>query len=192
MGENYLEFAISTAKEAGRLLMRNHGKMQKLEWKLKTNFKTQVDDESDALIRGRIQGRFPQHNIYSEENKDKLGRSRYSWVVDPLDGTIPYTYGFADHWGVCIALAKENEPIVGVIYAPLRKEMYYAEKGTGAFCNSKRIKVGEQDNLNRSVVACGPGKEIPEFKRIDQLEFEKNLYSDNGVTITISTGCASI
>lgn len=192
MNQRYLEFAINTARDAGKILMQNYGKMHQLEWKLRTNFKTQVDDESDALIRERIHSKFPNHNIYSEENKDKLGKGIFSWIIDPLDGTIPYTYGFCDHFSVCISLAREKEPILGVIYAPLREELYFAEKGKGAFCNHNKIKVALEENVNKSIIGAGAGKETPEFSRIEQMEYERKLYSKNGVTITINTGCASL
>ncbi len=192
MGENYLGFAVKTAREAGDLLMRNYGKMQKLEWKLKTNFKTQVDDESDDLIRQRIQSRFPEHSIYSEENKDKIGKRNFGWIVDPLDGTISYTYGLCDHFSVCISLAKERELILGVIYAPLRKELYFAEKRNGAFCNNERIKVMSEDNLNKAIIGFGSGKDTPQFKRTDITKFIFKLYDVEGITHSIDTACASI
>ena len=189
---NYRTFAVKTALKAGDILMRNYGKIQALEWKLKTNFKIQVDDESDALIREEISRKFPAHSIYSEENRDKLGKSDLSWVVDPLDGTIPYTYGFCDHFSVCISLARGKKPIVGVIYAPLRNELYVAEEGNGVHCNNRKIRVSRNNNLNRSIIGFGAGKELPEFKRVDQIKYEKNLLDVNGVTTTINTGCASV
>ena len=185
-------FAVKTALKAGDILIRNYGKMQNLEWKLKTNFKTQVDDESDTFIREEISREFPAHNIYSEENKDKYEKSDLSWVVDPLDGTIPYTYGFCDHFSVCVSLVKGRKPIVGVIYAPLRDELYLAEEGNGAFCNGQIIRVLKHDDVNRSIIGFGAGKELPEFKRVDQIKYEKNLYNENGVVIAINTGCASV
>lgn len=188
----YRDFAVSVAREAGTLLMRNYGKMQTLEWKLRTNFKTQVDDESDKLINDRIKNAFPKHSIYSEELSDREKGSEYKWVVDPLDGTIPYTYGFCDHFSVCLSLVKGRTPIVGVIYAPLRDELYTAVEGKGAFLNNERIKVSLEESLNHAVLSCGPGKEIPQFKRVDQIEYEKKLYSENGAVIAINTGCASV
>src|SRR3989344_1411149 len=137
----YTEFAIQTAREAGNLLIKNYGEMHKLEWKLRTNFKIEVDDLSDRLIRKRINDKFPSHGINSEEGKDKIGRYDFVWVVDPLDGTIPYTYGVNDHFGVCIALVSQGSPIVGVTFAPLRRELYVAEQGKGEFCNGSPIKV---------------------------------------------------
>ncbi len=89
---------------------------------------------------------FPDHNIYSEEQQNVDRGSEFTWVVDPLDGTIPYTFGISDHFSVSIALVKKNTPILGVIYAPKRNELYVAEKGEGAFCNDFRIHYGHQQS----------------------------------------------
>ena len=192
MENNYLNFAIRTAKEAGNYLMSQYGKMQTLEWKLKTNFKTQVDDHNDELIRRRIKETFPDHNIYSEE-QDALNRnSKFSWVVDPLDGTIPYRYGITDHFSVCIALARGKTPVLGVIYAPKRKELYTAEKDQGAFCNGKKIHVLDEDDVNHALVGLDGGKETSSFKRASLAAYEAKLLSPDGVTCTFSSGCASV
>jgi len=108
----FLEFAIKTARLAGdNILMRDYGRILNLEWKDRVEFKTKIDDESDKFIRKEISEHFPDHNIISEETRDKNTRSQYSWVVDPLDGTIPFTYGFTDHFSVCIGLTREKLPV---------------------------------------------------------------------------------
>ncbi len=185
---SFLDFAVDTAREAGKILMGNYGKMQTIEWKLKNNFKTQVDDKSDRLIRERITAAFPGHSIYSEEADAVRHESEYSWVVDPLDGTIPYTCGASDHFSVCIALTKGNTPVLGVVYAPLRNELYTAEEGTGAFCNGARISVGSNSDINRAMVCYDLGK----GDRGKILPIYAKLISDEGVTYPASYACASV
>lgn len=182
------DIAVSIAKEAGELLLRHYGKMQKLEYKLKTNFKTEVDDLSDALIRKRIKENFPEHNIYSEEEKAIDNKSEYSWVIDPLDGTLPYTLGISDHFAVSIALAKDKKPILGVIYAPLRDELYIAEEGLGTICNYQEIKVAPNDNINKTLLGMDLGK----TERTNILGIYKKLISDDGITYPVSYACASV
>ena len=189
---NYREFAISVAKEAGNLLMRHYGKMQKLEWKLATNFKTQVDDESDKLIRERIKENFPKHNIYSEEQDAIEQKSEYNWVIDPLDGTIPYAYGISDHFTVCVALVRNKTPILGVTYAPKRKELYVAEKGKGASCNGEKITSSLEDELNHAIIALEGGKATKFFNRKSIVPYVKNFYGNDGVVCALSSGCASV
>ena len=186
------KFAIETAQEAGNLLMRNYGRMQSLDWHSRTNFKIEVDDLSDKLIRKRIEDTFPEHNIYSEEQEGIDRNSEFSWVIDPLDGTIPYTYGISDHFSVCIALVKEKEPVLGVIYAPKRNEIYVAEKGAGAFCNADAISVSLEDNINHALVGTDPGRESKQYRRQDFAPTYRRLYSSNGIVALLCSGCASV
>ena len=81
---HYRNFAITLAQDAGKILMRHYGHMQKIEHKSRTDFKTRVDDESDAFIRRKIIHTFPDHNIYSEEERTRNRNSDFSWVIDPL------------------------------------------------------------------------------------------------------------
>lgn len=189
---NYKDFAISTAKEAGLILMSNYGKMQELEWNAKQHFRTEVDRMNDELIRKRIKEDFPGHNIYSEENKGINRNSEFSWVFDPLDGTIPYRYGTTDHFSVCIALAFRKTPILGVIYAPKREELYYAEQGKGAFCNNKKISVSLEENINNVIMGLDGGKETRFFKRANIASYIERLYSPDGITCFLASGCASV
>jgi len=189
---DFRKFAIETAREAGKILMENYGKMQELDWNSKTHFRTVIDQMSDELIRRRIKENFPQHNIYSEENKDFENGSEFSWVVDPLDGTIPYRYGITDHFSVCIALCHGKKPILGVIYAPLRNELYVAEEGRGAFCNDKRIFVLRGEDVNKVIMGFDGGKETPEFKRTELTPYLERIYRQDGISCFLCSGCASV
>lgn len=184
----YKKFAIQVAKDAGQLLMDNYGGLQRLEFKLKTNFKTQVDDLSDKFIREAIMKEFPDHNIYSEEQNDKQNNSDYSWVVDPLDGTLPYTFGISDHFGVSIALVKGKTPVVGVIYAPKRNELYVAELNGGAFLNGSPIKVAAVDDINKAMIGVDYGL----YSRDNIINYQRKLLAADGVTYPVSYACASV
>ena len=184
----YKEFAIRVAKEAGKILMDHYGELQKLEYTLRTNFKIKVDDESDSLIRSAIMEEFPDHNILSEEQENRQNDSEYSWVVDPLDGTLPYTFGISDHFGISIALVKGKAPILGVIYAPMRDELYTAELNKGAFLNQSAIRVSLVENINRAMIGVDYGK----LSRGRIVGYQEKLLSDNGITYPVSYGCASV
>ena len=184
----YLDFAVATAQEAGALLMEHFGKIQKLEWKLRTNFKTQVDDASDDLIRRRIEARFPGHRIYSEELAAKETGSKFVWVVDTLDGTLPYTIG-ENHFSVCIGLVHGVTLILGVIFAPMRNELYVAEREGGAFLNGEPIRVADVSNLNHALLPAETGK-VPNRER--KTELEQQLLAEHGATFVFTYGCASV
>jgi len=187
-----LEFAIQIATEAGKILMKNYGLMQKLEWNKKTHFKTEVDDLSDKLIRMKIGKIFPQDNIYSEESDALEQKAKFSWIIDPLDGTIPYRYGITDHFSVCVGRTRGKTPVLGVINAPKRREIYVAEIGKGAFCNHETIKVLDEENLNKVIMGLDGGKETEYFKRASLAPYIARVYSPNGITCFTASGCASV
>lgn len=182
------DFAVGVALEAGESLMDNFEKMHSLEWKLRTNFKTEVDDASDRLIREAIIKRFPSHNILSEENADRDVGSKLNWVVDPLDGTLPYTSGINDHFSVCLALAEGLNPILGVIWAPKRGDLYVAFSKGGASKNGEQIKVAQNIEINRTLMGIDSGK----LNRTGALKFLEKLLGPDGITCNFSSGCASV
>ena len=188
----YGTFAIETAKEAGKIVMERYHQASELEWKIPTNFRTDADVEIDALIRDRILEAYPTHNIYSEEDADIVKESDFSWVVDPIDGTIPWLRGTTDHFSVCIALAKGKKPVLGVTYAPAREEMYFAVKGNGAYCNGERITTSDQTDINRILLGVDVGKERTNFQRANIAKYFEKAYAPDGVTTCLSSACASV
>lgn len=183
-----LDFATKLAKEAGAIMLSHYEEAKQLEWKLPTNFKTEVDDEIDHLVRQRITERYPAHAIYTEEADDKETHSDHRWVVDPLDGTLPYTRGISDHFGICISLVKDRTPILGVFYAPKRQELYRAETGQGAWLNDQPIQVSKLDNINHSMIALDYGK----IDREKHMPLQAKLLAQDGVGHTFSLACAGM
>lgn len=183
----YKEFAVSLASEMGANIKQGYGKMHNLEWKLRINFKTEIDDDNDALARERIRKEYPDHSIMSEEKDAHQGLSEYTWVVDPLDGTLPFSYGISDHCGVSIALAHKGIPVLGVINLPLRGEMYVAEQGKGAYLNGKKIKGAVVEDINHAMVGLDYGK----IDRTAILRLQEKLLGPKGVTYTVAYGCAT-
>ncbi|MBI2596275.1 inositol monophosphatase [Candidatus Daviesbacteria bacterium] len=184
----YKDFAVDLSLKAGELLMDNFEKMHRLEWKLRTNFKTEVDDLSDNLIREAIIKRFPSHNILSEENIDRDMGSKLNWVVDPLDGTLLYTSGINDHFSVCLSLAEGLNPVLGVIYAPKRNDLYVAFAKGGASKNNEPIQVAQNIDLNRTLMGIDFGK----LNRTGDIKYLERLLSPDGITCNFSSGCASV
>jgi len=188
MKSEFRDFIIDTATNAGRILMKYHGQIQKVTYKIKTDFKTQADDASDSFIRDRLHHRFPDYNIFSEEEKDFTTISPYSWVIDPLDGTFPFTFGTSDHFSVCISLVKDKTPVIGVIYAPLRKELYVAEQGEGVTCNGDKINCQNPSSLNKAMIAMDYGKLDRQALDI----YHQKLLAPNGSLTPVTFNCASV
>ncbi len=111
---------------------------------------TLADVETENKIRDIISVEFPEHQIIGEEGGSK-GSSDYVWHIDPIDGTNNYI-GRNSDWGVSVGLAYRKEPIIGAIYFPLSKSLYFAEKGKGAFKNGKRIKCSGTKSLEKSII----------------------------------------
>ena len=151
-----LHTAMRAAREAGRLLLEAaHGEIQvdRLE---RRDIKLAVDRRAEEAIIAVLRERFPEHAILSEECGRVGGDSEYLWIVDPLDGTYNYFRGIP-LWCTSIALRKGDEYLVGVIYDPVRDELFRAEKGRGAFLDERPIRISRTAELSASVINFGLG-----------------------------------
>ncbi|MCB4791642.1 MAG: inositol monophosphatase [Elusimicrobia bacterium] len=142
--------AVAAAKKAGRILLSHFGRKISIKTKGDRDYATEMDLRSEKLITTMIRKYFPGDNILAEENKYSSSDSSYKWIIDPLDGTHNYMYGIRD-FGISIALAKNNEIILGVIYMPLNNEAFSAIKGNGAYLNARKISVSKRP-LRRSTM----------------------------------------
>ena len=149
---NYLDAAIEIAREAGQVLMAHRG----VDFELKGDFDlvTVADRASETLIMKRLRERFPDHGIVAEEGGRAEMQSRLRWYVDPLDGTTNFAHGYPQ-WNVTLALAREGEVITGVIFDPLNRELFAAERGAGARLNGAPIRVSKASSLNDALVSTG-------------------------------------
>jgi len=163
--------AIKAAKEAGIILMKYYGKGIKGRVKFEDNLVSKADLEAEKKIISTIKSRYPKHSILSEECGEKKTSSGYKWLIDPLDGTHNYLYGIPI-FGTSIALQKDKEIILGVIYLPYDNQLFVAEKGKGAFLNNKRINVSKTNNLKKAMMLYDGGlqrdKKI-KLKALDKL-----------------------
>lgn len=151
---NFLSIAAEIAREAGGLLKERYERPHEIAYKRPKDIVTEADRRSETLIIGRLRKSFPGHSIVAEEGGGNKNASEYCWYVDPLDGTTNFAHGFP-MFCVSLGLAKNEEVIAGVIYDPLRDELYTAEKGSGAFRNQQRLHVSGVENLSESLLATG-------------------------------------
>lgn len=184
----YLSFAIGVATEAGQLVLDFHNRRLDPIWTSRTHFKTAADDASDTLIRKEIAEHYPGHNIWSEEGEPLEKGSPFTWVIDSVDGTIDLVTGITDHFSVCLALCEYKTPVIGVVNAVKRGELYSAEKGKGAFCNRKPIRVSDVTDINHVLMCADSGKD----NRTSHLPYLKKLLGPKGIACPFSTGCASV
>jgi len=151
---NYLEVAEKTAREAGVVLLENLGKVKKIEFKAKNSLVTEVDKLSEEIIINNIKKSFPSHDIFAEESGRHSENSDYLWLIDPIDGTTNYAHAYP-FFSISIALEVKGEVEIGLVYDPVKDEMFTAEAGKGAHLNGELIKVSKSDSIEHSHVCTG-------------------------------------
>ncbi len=151
-----IETARIAARAAGKILCENYGKIPEgaVRAKSKTDFLSFVDENSEKAIIDIIRQKYPDHSILAEEGGAEDKSDHYRWIIDPLDGTTNYISGIPN-FAVSIACEYKQELILGVIYDPLRGELFYAEKGQGAFLNGNKISVSKSTRLSQALLATG-------------------------------------
>ena len=155
------EVAIAAAREAGSILRERLGRARDIQFKGVVDLVTDADRAAEAAIAGAIRAAFPDHRILGEEGargeragSATLDDSPFGWIVDPLDGTTNYAHGFP-HFAVSIGVERAGVVVIGVIYDPLRDELFVAERGAGATLNGVPIRVSATTELIRSLLATG-------------------------------------
>ncbi len=151
---HYLETAVDIAREAGALLANYFERRIGFELKGEFDLVTEADRASERLVVERLRSHFPAHGIVAEEGGGHQGSSEYCWYVDPLDGTTNFAHGFP-MFNVTLGLARAGEVIAGVIYDPIRQELFAAELGGGAYLNNRRIRVSSTERLADSLPCTG-------------------------------------
>ena len=157
-----LNIMIKAAEKASKILIRDFGEVEKLQVSIKgpADFVTNSDKKVEKILIEELNKAKKNYSILSEEigkieNSDKDN----FWIIDPIDGTTNFLHG-VPHFAISIALRHKNEIISGLIYDPIKNEMFYAEKDNGAFLNNQRIRVSSKKSLNECLFASGGKKEI--------------------------------
>ena len=151
---HYLETAAEIAREAGALLANYFERRVPFELKGEFDLVTEADRSSERLVVERLRSHFPSHTVIAEEGGGHESASEYRWYVDPLDGTTNFAHSFP-MFNVTLGLARAGEMIAGVVYDPIRQEMFTAERGAGAYLNNRRIHVSAVRQLGDSLASTG-------------------------------------
>lgn len=152
-----LNIAIRAARRAGEIIARAMDRIDRVHISAKTeqDFVTNIDIAAEKAILETIEMAYPRHGILAEESGKKKGQE-FTWIIDPLDGTSNFIHRFP-HFAVSIAVQSQGSKQVehGVVYDPVREELFTATRGTGAQLNGHRIRVSPQKNLNQALLATG-------------------------------------
>ena len=151
---DYVSTAAELSREAGTQILPYLEQPLETEYKGSFDLVTAADRASEKLIVEQLRSRFPGHSIVAEEGSGIDTGSEYVWYVDPLDGTTNFAHGFPA-FCVSIGLAFRAEMVAGAVYDPLREELFSAERGSGAYLNSRRIQVSNRESLKESLIATG-------------------------------------
>ncbi len=179
-----LSIASQIARDAGDFLRNHFGKVQQVKKAETHDIKLQIDVDCQRLIETQLLKAFPKHSIIGEEESYGDSQVEYRWVVDPLDGTVNYNHGIP-HFAVSIALQQSNpkaksasifggyELQLGVVYDPMRDELFTTEKGKGTYLNGHPIFVSQRSRIEEAILALGFSKSeesiqrgLPHFQRL--------------------------
>jgi len=171
----YLMASEEAARKAGQLLKENISKSDEIFYKGAVDLVTPFDTKAQRTILDHLSSFFPDHGYLAEEGLSQNKGAEMRWIIDPLDGTTNYAHHFPV-FTISIALERRSEIVLGLVYDPMREEMFSALKGKGAFLNDKKISVSDIDELDKSLLATG----FPYDVRVNQ---ENNVSHFNNFII---------
>ena len=160
-----LNIMIKASEKASRILIRDFGELENLQVSKKgpKDFVTNADIKAEKIIIEELKKARPNYSIISEENGTEKNKDNSNfWIIDPIDGTINFLHG-VPHFAISIALQSNNEIVCGLIFDPIKDELFYAEKNNGAFFNNQRIRVSKKRDIDECLFAVGKGKDYPDL-----------------------------
>ena len=152
-----LNIMIKAGERASKILIRDFGEIEKLQVSKKgpSDFVTNSDLKTEKIIIDELKKARPNYSIISEENGIEINKDKnHTWIIDPIDGTINFLHGIP-HFAISIALKSYDEIVSGLIFDPIKNEIFFAEKNNGSYFNNHRIKVSKKNNLNDCLFATG-------------------------------------
>lgn len=169
--DRYISVGVEAAQEGGQVLLDWMEKGFTIEYKGVMDLVTDADRAAEQVIIDRIISVFPDHQVLAEEGGASSSKaSRYKWVIDPLDGTTNYTHRFP---AFCVSIGLEIDGVVsvGVVFDPMRKELFVAAKGRGATCNGESISVSQTPTLNEALLVTGFSYDVRQDKTDNNFNF---------------------
>ena len=164
-----LNIMIKASEKASKNLIRDFGELEKLQVSTKGpyDFVTNADLKAEKIIIEELTKSKRDYSIISEESENEISNDKNNtWIIDPIDGTTNFLHG-VPHFAISIALKSNNEIVSGLIYDPIKDEMFYAEKNNGAYLNNQRIRVSNKKKIDNCLFATGGNN-------IEQIKFKKN------------------
>lgn len=151
------DFALNLAKKAGEIIKKGFDSHTKIEWKKEDDTPLTITDQTvNDFVVNEIKKEFPNYGINIEEGGDKESNNEYVWTCDPIDGTMPFSHGYPTFL-FSLALVKDGQPVLGVFYDAILDRMVFAEKGKGATCNGREIRVSDAKEISHHTILDSNG-----------------------------------
>ena len=165
---------IKACRKAAKILIRDFGEIENLQVSLKGpgNFVTASDIKVEKILIEELQKARPTYSILSEEIGEINNDKSFKWIIDPIDGTSNFLHGIP-HFAISIGLEHDKEIICGIIYDPIKDEMFVAEKGNGAYLNNKRMRVSSRSKLEDCLICTGGAKKDSKHRELTLEEYKK-------------------
>ena len=165
---------VKACRKAAKILIRDFGEVEKLQVSLKGpgDFVTASDKKVEKILIEELQKARPNYSILSEEIGKISNDESYKWIIDPIDGTSNFLHGIP-HFAISIGLEHDNEIICGIIYDPIKDEMFAAEKGNGSYMNNQRMRVSSRPKLKDCIIFTGGPKQDSKDKELALEEYKK-------------------
>ena len=165
---------VKVCRKAAKILIRDFGEIENLQVSLKGpgNFVTASDRKVEKIIIEELQKARPTYSILCEEIGEIINDESFKWIIDPIDGTANFLHGIP-HFAISIGLEQDKEIVSGIIYDPIKDEMFVAEKGQGAYLNNKRMRVSARSKLKDCIICTGGPKQDSKHREITLEEYKK-------------------
>jgi myo-inositol-1(or 4)-monophosphatase len=178
--EKFKKVAIEAALKAGAYIEKHVGRIRGVRYKGEINIVTHVDKKAEDIVVGTIRKSFPRHSFLAEEKAYEKRDPDFTWIIDPLDGTTNFLHAFP-FFCVSVAVAYRGDILAGVVYDPMRKELFHARKGKGAFLNKKRIGVSGIRSVKKALLATGFAYDMRRKRKNNIANFVKFLKHSQAV-----------
>ena len=182
---------VKACRKAAKTLIRDFGEIEKLQVSIKGpgDFVTASDKKVEKILIEELQKARPDYSILSEEIGQITKDEKLKWIIDPIDGTANFLHGIP-HFAISVALEKDKEIICGIIYDPIKDEMFLAEKGNGAYLNNQRIRVSARSKLKECIIFTGGPRLNYKDRDLSLLEYKR--FSSKVLTPIRKMGSAAL
>ena len=186
-----INIMVKACRKAAKVLIRDFGEIENLQVSVKGpgDFVTASDKKVEKIIIDELLKARPDYSILSEEAGEIKNDLTYRWIIDPIDGTANFLHGIP-HFAISIGLEKDGEIICGIIYDPIKDEMFLAEKGNGSYLNNQRIRVSSRSKLENCIIFTGGPRKESDTRDLSLKEY--NNFSSKVIIPIRKLGSASL